>query len=77
MSYTINRLISGASFAEVDGRTRAALAGGVTTLVDMPLNSSPVTTTVANFEAKLAAARRGYLHVNCGFWGGVVPGNLF
>lgn len=54
--------------------TRAAAAGGVTTLVDMPLNSSPVTTTVANFEQKLAAAK-GKLHVNVGFWGGIVPGN--
>ena len=58
-----------------DTGTRAALAGGLTTLVDMPLNSAPVTTTVANFEQKLAAARGGYLHTNVGFWGGVVPGN--
>ncbi|WP_338875769.1 allantoinase AllB [Spirosoma sp. SC4-14] len=57
-----------------DTATRAALAGGLTTLVDMPLNSSPVTTTVAAFEQKLAATR-GQLHTNCGFWGGVVPGN--
>ncbi len=55
--------------------TRAALAGGLTTLVDMPLNSAPVTTSVANLEAKLAAARSGHLHTNVGFWGGVVPGN--
>ncbi|MFI5006890.1 MAG: allantoinase AllB [Solirubrobacterales bacterium] len=54
--------------------TRAAAAGGVTTLVDMPLNSVPATTGVAALEAKLAAAR-GRLHVDCGFWGGVVPGN--
>ncbi|MBC7446531.1 MAG: allantoinase AllB [Hymenobacteraceae bacterium] len=58
-----------------DTGTRAALAGGLTTLVDMPLNSSPVTTTVANFQEKLAAARSGHLHTNAGFWGGVVPGN--
>lgn len=58
-----------------DTGTRAALAGGLTTLVDMPLNSSPVTTSVANFNEKLAAARNGYLHTNCGFWGGIVPGN--
>ncbi|MCC3157368.1 allantoinase AllB [Hymenobacter sp. 15J16-1T3B] len=57
-----------------DTGTRAALAGGLTTLVDMPLNSSPVTTSVANFEQKLAATP-GQLHVNCGFWGGIVPGN--
>ncbi len=54
--------------------TRAAAAGGVTTLVDMPLNSIPATTTVAAFEAKLAAAK-GKCWVDVGFWGGVVPGN--
>lgn len=54
--------------------TRAAAAGGITTLVDMPLNSIPPTTTVAGFQAKLAAAR-GQCHVDVGFWGGVVPGN--
>jgi allantoinase len=54
--------------------TRAAAAGGVTTLVDMPLNSIPPTTTLANFETKLAAARDDCF-VDVGFWGGVVPGN--
>jgi len=54
--------------------TRAAAAGGVTTLVDMPLNSIPPTTTVAGFKEKLAAAR-GQCYVDVGFWGGVVPGN--
>ena len=54
--------------------TRAAAAGGVTTIVDMPLNSIPPTTTLEGFEAKLAAAREK-LHVDVGFWGGVVPGN--
>ncbi|MVM34491.1 allantoinase AllB [Spirosoma sp. HMF4905] len=54
--------------------TRAAIAGGLTTLVDMPLNSSPVTTTAAAFDEKLAATA-GQLHTNCGFWGGLVPGN--
>src|SRR6188474_3390458 len=54
--------------------TRAAAAGGVTTLVDMPLNSIPATTTVAALEAKRAAAR-GRCCVDVGFWGGVVPGN--
>lgn len=53
---------------------RAALAGGITTLVDMPLNSSPVTTTVRAFEEKLACAGR-HAHVHLGFWGGIVPGN--
>lgn len=54
--------------------TRAAAAGGVTTLIEMPLNSIPATTTVASFDQKIAAAE-GKLHVNTGFWGGVVPGN--
>ena len=54
--------------------TKAAAAGGITTLVDMPLNSSPVTTTLAAFKAKLKAAE-GKIHVDCGFYGGIVPGN--
>lgn len=51
----------------------AAVAGGVTTIVDMPLNSIPPTTTVPGLEAKRAAARAA--KVNVEFWGGVVPGN--
>jgi allantoinase len=58
-----------------DTATRAAAAGGVTTLVEMPLNSIPATTTVVALAAKLAAARGG-VHVDVGFWGGVVPENL-
>jgi allantoinase len=54
--------------------TRAAAAGGVTTLIEMPLNSVPATTTRAALEAKVAAAQ-GRCHVEVGFWGGVVPGN--
>ena len=54
--------------------TRAAAAGGVTTIVDMPLNCSPATTTLDGLDAKLAAAR-GQLSVDTAFWGGVVPGN--
>ena len=54
--------------------TRAAAAGGVTTLVDMPLNSIPVTTTVEALRLKRAAAA-GAAAVDVGFWGGVVPGN--
>lgn len=54
--------------------TRAAAAGGVTTLVDMPLNCLPVTTTRAALEEKRRAAA-GQLHVDVGFWGGVIPGN--
>ncbi len=55
--------------------TRAAAAGGVTTLVDMPLNSIPATTTVEGFTVKRRAAE-GRCHVDVGFWGGVVPGNV-
>ncbi len=54
--------------------TRAAAAGGVTTLIEMPLNSVPATTTAAALREKLAAAA-GKLWVDAGFWGGVVPGN--
>ena len=57
-----------------DTATRAAAAGGVTTLVDMPLNSIPATTTVRALHAKVEAAR-AQCHVDVGFWGGVVPGN--
>lgn len=55
--------------------TRAAAVGGVTTVVDMPLNAIPPTTTVANFELKIAAAR-GQTWVDVAFWGGLVPTNL-
>jgi allantoinase len=54
--------------------TRAAAAGGVTALVDMPLNSIPSTTTREALAAKRAAAA-GKCWVDVGFWGGVVPGN--
>ena len=53
--------------------TRAAAAGGVTTIVDMPLNSIPATTTVGALEAKRAVAT---VSVDTGFWGGAVPQNL-
>lgn len=56
--------------------TKAAAAGGITTMIEMPLNASPVTTTKNNFELKLAAAKNK-LHVNCGFWGGVIPENEY
>jgi allantoinase len=55
--------------------TRAAAAGGITTLVDMPLNSLPPTLDAAALKAKRAAAE-GRVHVDVGFWGGAVPGNL-
>lgn len=55
--------------------TRAAAAGGVTTIVDMPLNCLPVTTTVAALDLKARTAA-GRASVDYGFWGGVVPGNI-
>ena len=55
--------------------TESAAAGGITSIVDMPLNSVPVTTTLQAFREKLSAAR-GQLVVDVGFWGGVVPGNV-
>lgn len=55
--------------------TRAAAAGGVTTIVDMPLNSIPPTTTVAALAEKHAVAE-GRTYVDVGFWGGAVPGNV-
>jgi allantoinase len=54
--------------------TRAAAAGGVTTIVDMPLNSLPPTVDVAALQTKRAAAE-GQCAVDVGFWGGAVPGN--
>jgi len=55
--------------------TRAAAAGGVTTIVDMPLNSVPPTVDAEALERKRAAAR-DRVSVDVGFWGGAVPGNL-
>jgi len=55
--------------------TRAAAAGGVTTIVDMPLNSVPPTTSVEALHAKAERAA-GHCRVHMGFWGGAVPGNL-
>ncbi|MGA9746435.1 MAG: allantoinase AllB [Nocardioides sp.] len=54
--------------------TRAAAAGGVTTIVDMPLNSLPPTVDVAALAAKREAAARSFVDV--GFWGGAVPTNI-
>ena len=53
---------------------RAAAAGGVTTIVDMPLNSTPATCSAAALAEKVRAAR-GRCLVDVAFWGGVVPGN--
>jgi allantoinase len=57
-----------------DTATRAAAAGGVTTIVDMPLNSIPPTTSVEALRIK-AEAMRGQIRVDVGLWGGAVPGN--
>ncbi len=55
--------------------TRAAAAGGVTTIIDMPLNSIPPTVNVAALEEKRAVAR-DQAYVDVGFWGGAIPGNV-
>ncbi|WP_127359647.1 allantoinase AllB [Actinacidiphila soli] len=55
--------------------TRAAAAGGVTTLIDMPLNSIPPTTTTEHLDIKRDTAR-SKVHIDVGFWGGAVPGNV-
>jgi allantoinase len=55
--------------------TRAAVAGGITTIVDMPLNSIPATTTLDALHVKREAAK-GQVSIDAAFWGGVVPGNL-
>jgi allantoinase len=54
--------------------TRAAAAGGVTTIVDMPLNSIPPTTSVESLHVKRGTAN-GQVSVDVAFWGGAVPGN--
>lgn len=55
--------------------THAAAAGGITTLVDMPLNCLPVTTSAQNFEMKLNSVSHK-LFVDCGFWGGATPDSV-
>ncbi|WP_433870237.1 allantoinase AllB [Saccharopolyspora sp. CA-218241] len=55
--------------------TRAAAAGGITTLVDMPLNSLPPTTDTPALAVKQDAARE-QVHIDVGFWGGAIRGNL-
>jgi allantoinase len=57
-----------------DTATKAAAAGGTTTVVDMPLNSSPVTVTLENFQQKLEASK-GKFNSNVGFYAGLIPGN--
>lgn len=55
--------------------TKSAAYGGVTTLIDMPLNAIPPTTTPENFITKINAAK-DQCFVNVGFWGGLIPDNL-
>ncbi|MFJ5632264.1 allantoinase AllB [Streptomyces goshikiensis] len=55
--------------------TRAAAAGGITTILDMPLNSLPPTTTVGHLRVKQDVAR-AKAHVDVGFWGGALPDNV-
>ncbi|MFF5104475.1 allantoinase AllB [Streptomyces sp. NPDC000134] len=55
--------------------TRAAAAGGITTLVDMPLNSIPPTTTVDHLRVKRKVAA-DKAHIDVGFWGGALPDNV-
>ena len=55
--------------------TKAATKGGITTLIDMPLNSSPVVTNTAAFKAKLDACRNK-LYANCGFWAGAIDASV-
>lgn len=54
--------------------TRAAASGGVTTVIDMPLNAIPPTTTIQGLKEKVTAAQ-GKCWVDVGFWGGIIPGN--
>ncbi|KAM7346997.1 allantoinase [Cochliomyia hominivorax] len=54
--------------------TKAAAAGGFTTLIDRPTNAIPPTTSLANLKLKLSTAR-GKIYVDVGFWGGIVPNN--
>jgi allantoinase len=60
---------------DFESGTRAAAAGGITTLLDMPLDSVPVTVSADALEVKRRAAR-GRVHVDVGFWGGVTPTNI-
>lgn len=57
-----------------ESATRAAAAGGITTIIDMPLNSIPPTTSVSALGEKVSAAE-GQCWIDYGFWGGLVPGN--
>ena len=58
-----------------DTATQAALCGGITALMDMPLNSLPVTVNGQSLDRKIDAAKKN-LHTHCGFWGGIIDGNI-
>lgn len=88
LDYSDNVIMSGAIDAHVHinepGRatwegfetaTKAAARGGITTVVDMPLNSSPVVTNMGAFRKKLAASK-GKLYANCGFWAGAIDDSV-
>jgi allantoinase len=55
--------------------TIAAISSGITTVIDMPLNSIPPTTTVANLSTKQEEARKVGIYSDLGFYGGIIPGN--
>ncbi len=59
---------------DFESATRAAAAGGVTTIIAMPFQLAPITTTAAALDTTCRAAE-GHCFVDVGFWGGVVPGN--
>ena len=69
------RALSSVWAAVINAALDAALRGGTTTIVDMPLNSIPPTTTTEALEIKRAAAAAS-AYVDIGFWGGAVPENL-
>jgi len=58
-----------------ESATKAAAAGGITTVIDMPLNSIPPTVNVESLAIKKAAAK-GKCSIDVGFWGGSIPGNV-
>jgi allantoinase len=65
----------GTDFEGFETATRSAAAGGITSLVDMPLDNVPSTVTAVALEQKRTAAL-GRIQVDVGFWGGLIPGHL-
>ena len=66
----------GRSWEGYETSTKAATAGGITTIIGMPLNSIPATTTLEAVDMELQAAKEATLYSDVGLWGGVVPGNM-